>query len=487
MGRKRHKLIIFFIGTLSGILLLEICLRIMGFCYSHRGGYDKEFSGEKEDNCITILCLGDSVTMGIGGGPRSNSYPSQLQNLLDLEYGKGRIEVINTGRAWGNTSRLLDCFFNGFIKEVKPDIILFLGGIANFTNYWGYHRYIESKRLKGKGYVNQKRKRRKILTLLQEQLYKIKTYNMARLLYFNIKDRGRKEKNMQYIQGAFLENKHKGKNKVDRGVSYEKIEEMTKNSNLYTRIGEVYFRDMENYDEAAKWFKKGAFVNPEDRKNYDYLAGVYTAWCGRGKSIDDIISFIKEMITINPDIASSYIELASFSLIKGDKKQALEMLKKGISLEKGDRELDGGCWKIGCFFLNQGKYQEGVEFLEGIKPQGIEDVIEILKNKGDISDWITYDVEKIIAICKKEKIKIILQNYPSNEYKRASVILEKIAEKYALPFVNNQEIFQDLLRKGEPAESLFSSDYDHPNAKGYAVMAKNVFDKLEKEEMLNFK
>eukprot|EP00931_Biecheleriopsis_adriatica_P057563 TRINITY_DN34163_c0_g1_i1.p1 TRINITY_DN34163_c0_g1~~TRINITY_DN34163_c0_g1_i1.p1 ORF type:complete len:318 (-),score=53.79 TRINITY_DN34163_c0_g1_i1:181-1134(-) len=51
---------------------------------------------------IKIACVGDSITAGVHSSSASNTYPAQLQMLLDKEHGAGKFEVTNLG-ACGST------------------------------------------------------------------------------------------------------------------------------------------------------------------------------------------------------------------------------------------------------------------------------------------------------------------------------------------------------------------------------------------------
>lgn len=46
---------------------------------------------------VRIACVGDSITAGLMASDRSKSYPSQLQMMLDEDYGPGHYSVTNLG------------------------------------------------------------------------------------------------------------------------------------------------------------------------------------------------------------------------------------------------------------------------------------------------------------------------------------------------------------------------------------------------------
>jgi hypothetical protein len=101
----------------------------------------------------------------------------------------------------------------------------------------------------------------------------------------------------------------------------------------------------------------------------------------------------------------------------------------------------------------------------------------------EIEQWIIYDVGKVIKICKDNGIKIILLDYPSRE--KASDILYNIAKVNSVPFVGNYHKFKGLLDKGSIEAEYFAPD-EHCNTEGYALMARNIFDKIVQEQMFEF-
>lgn len=95
-----------------------------------------------------------------------------------------------------------------------------------------------------------------------------------------------------------------------------------------------------------------------------------------------------------------------------------------------------------------------------------------------IDNWLRNDLEKIAEICRKNNIKLVLQEYPY-PYPDANAVLRKIAEKYSLPLVRNGKGFGELIMK-EGKKRYFLDD-SHCTAAGYGVMAKNVYEVIEPE------
>ena len=93
----------------------------------------------------------------------------------------------------------------------------------------------------------------------------------------------------------------------------------------------------------------------------------------------------------------------------------------------------------------------------------------------DTARWIDSDVREIARIIRQEKIRLIVQNYP--RWFPANSILSAIADQLKLPFVHNDAVFQEKRAQGMTEQDLFVPD-GHCNARGYGVMADNVFNKI---------
>jgi len=106
-----------------------------------------------------------------------------------------------------------------------------------------------------------------------------------------------------------------------------------------------------------------------------------------------------------------------------------------------------------------------------------------------VKDWVYNDLQKITDMCKSFNTRIIVQNYPipvnaSDFQLIVNSILKDISVKNAIPFVDNAKIFN---LQGDQKHNFFQSVYegDHPNDKGYELMAKNLFNKILELKIFN--
>lgn len=123
MDKKHLKNIFLFLifGIIAGVLLLESGLDIYGFIA-------KRVSIPQTENFqgIRLAVFGDSFTYGVGV-KNEDSYPAQLQKMLDIKSGKGKYEVINLGMPGENSSRLAKNLPR-YIRDFSPDIAVILIG-----------------------------------------------------------------------------------------------------------------------------------------------------------------------------------------------------------------------------------------------------------------------------------------------------------------------------------------------------------------------
>ena len=91
-----------------------------------RGFRGRDWEDEKPAGVFRVACLGDSTTFGWSVG-EDETYPAQLQRLLDAECGPGRFEVLNLG-VTGYTSLQGRELMLRHAAEWEPDFVVFAFG-----------------------------------------------------------------------------------------------------------------------------------------------------------------------------------------------------------------------------------------------------------------------------------------------------------------------------------------------------------------------
>jgi len=80
----------------------------------------------KGKDVFRIVTLGGSSTWGAGVND-GETYPAQLQEVLNKHFGRGRVEVINAGLPWFSTEDIV-VLFEALIVKLKPDLVTFYIG-----------------------------------------------------------------------------------------------------------------------------------------------------------------------------------------------------------------------------------------------------------------------------------------------------------------------------------------------------------------------
>lgn len=408
------------LGLIFILLALEIALRIIGIINLRKSGTAP--TAIRYSGTYIILCLGDSWTGGIGA-PEGKDYPSQLEAMLNTRYPQKKFKVINYGRGSYNTTQVLTDLQNTLKSKIKPDLVILLCGDANFWNYWGYHTYLEGQ---------------KFSALIQDYLYRIRIYKLFKLLFMNLRAK---------FTGSAIPGEVKN-NFIKEVPPIMPESECYKKGLLYLQQGD--------YDQAAKWFRKGIEINPEDVKCYCEVTRIYVLRHEYNKADE----FVAEAIGLCPKYRNNFI--MNYMLIRDyeGKKAFLDRLSKKCLL-----------------------WDDYIAALKNMETGTKE------KEEGQIKRWIISDTEKMIKICRDNNIKIILQNYAKNvnRQKEANNISYNIAKNNLIPFVDNFGVFLSLKNAKGSIDEYFTPDGGHPNSKGYMIMAENILNKIAQSQIFGLK
>ncbi len=451
--RNKQRLLVFVAGAAICLIVLEIALRLVGMIYAHKSESDKHVNAAAAN---TILSVGDSVTFGIGA-PSDLSYPAQLESMLSQSHPQSGYSVINRGWPGQNTTQFL-MRFEKYLREFQPDIVTILIGAQNQNNYFGYHDYL-NKSAKGSGDFR---------ITLHNWLDTVRVYKFVRLMFklgpnnqmeeqFReelkaVRERDPQDYSEHEVPECMIGLEYKEKGEYEKALDTILPVASTKEigaecSNI---LGSIY-REKGQFEEAVKWFKKGIEYDPIQFRNYESIGQVY--------------------------------------LDQSRLKEAETWFKRGF--EKAQHHtLHPHCYTgINRLFRQSGDIQGAIRFFEKEvqrKPQSNDflhqlarDYLALFKKKNTMKEiyaWIEADLNKILDLCEKYKAKPVLQNYPFMP--EIDFIYRKVAQQREIPFVDHQTTFEPYANHHEFDPDYFVPD-GHPNAKGYNLMAKNLWLVLE--------
>ncbi len=95
------------------------------------------------------------------------------------------------------------------------------------------------------------------------------------------------------------------------------------------------------------------------------------------------------------------------------------------------------------------------------------------------------DVGQMIQQAEASGAAVLLMTYPNYDTPPVSEFVD-LAKTHSLLLVENHRPFAEIIDQGRAAEFFFE-DLRHPNAKGYAIIADNVFRSLLANELLDEK
>jgi len=434
MNNKKQQILTFFAGLLTILIILEVGLRIAGYCYQKsRVTFNRTVTSGQKDNFV-ILCLGNSYTLG-SGAPPGESYPDHLQGLFN-ERNKENAIVINGGVNSENTAELLDNLKAG-INNVKPDLIILQTGQPNWWNFYKYSNYLERTSVGNKPSFN------KISYSLHDFLYKSRVYRLLFLLKNNINTKLRSKK------AADFSYRH--------AVEYGALGELMRN------MDKDFFADGQKVNKAINVLKKGIEVDPDYPKSYELLGCIYLYQ----KNYDEALRLFMQAVMVNPGFRDIGGENKGYGHIRN-----MRNMPMGGQKERIRKTID--------------------KFIQEFKkthPKNCENLL-LLEN-AEISRWAESDVIEIVKIIQSKNIRIILQNYPvSTKFQAGAIddILRNVAMRFNIPFVDNNNLFKKIIAaEGEKVDEEYFVPDGHCNSRGYKIMANNVYNKIVEKEMFERK
>lgn len=500
MSQLRKRLIVFSIGLLLCLLILEFSLRVVGVYYVSRSETDKTVDPDAQ---VVVLSIGDSVTFGIGA-PQGMSYPEQLERLLN-DAGDGRkYIVINRGRPAQNSAQLLTRLENQ-LKQFKPDIVTILIGAQNQANYFGFQEYLSK----------QKKKEENAFYRIHNIFDHIRIYKFVRLmLRHNVETAGRitEEKIVEPVAAepavtpAEMAPISAGQPSPDQlpenwqNMTPEELADFPGTNgpaapNMYPDpsknntpecVAAVAMKMNGEYDKALESILSVIDKQEVESECYNVAGGIYTD----KEEYDNAIEMFKKGIERDPGQFRNYEGIGDCYRGKGDVAAAIDWYEKGFAAARYDSLYELCYVGISDSYKITEQYQRGTTFFsKEMKREPVSDdylhalaadyyaMFKMYGEDEDVHDWIAADIEDILALCARYNAKPVLQNYPTE--KPIAELYKRVAQKNMIPFVDQNKSFRPYTKDGILDKGFFVPD-GHPNEKGYHIMAENIFKVLKR-------
>lgn len=460
------KALLVFFGVLLLLFTLEITLRLSGLVYAKMGGRKVTTSSGIADSPtrFTVLCLGDSYTYGLGT-TFENSYPSQLEKILECRKPNESFLVINQGSPGGNTHRI-ESIFKDSLRKNKPHVAIVMAGHNNSWNVEGESEFF-------------------LPTPINKLIAGFRGLRVYKLIILIM--RGLQNKiaglsatsRINDVQGK--ENKHvPGPSTQECGQFYNPKQQVYvpqgEWDNLYKSI--VEYRRLSQASLAISSIKKALDKYPGSCQLEKELIGLLRQTGENDAAIAYANRVINNCCIDQGDRGYIHLELlyayrAKKSWLAARKEIDL-LLKNTPAIGEVFAELQALSNKeSGMSFEKEAKdVRKLIEQLYGSTMVATFDRLEYLaRHKDNLEKMIWEDLVRIEATARGNGITLVLMTYPCSTL--ANEVIKKFALNNRITLVDNELIFNSTPQK----EKLFVAD-KHCNADGYKLIAENIYAAL---------
>jgi len=301
----KQKVFLIFLGLFISVILLEVGLRLAGFIYISFQERVNRLSLQHKDDYV-ILCLGESTT-AFGG---NNSYPRQLENILNAADESKRFSVVNKGVPGTKTTGILATLDDN-LKKYKPDLVVTMMGI-NDTQ--GTIAYKNTAGVKAKLLLHNFRVYKLIRLLYEHITYKLQEMKDAR-------DRKGKESGGTVMPG-------KVSSLAGSGGSRKAIKEDRESEVPDLEKGDRYL-NRDDWEEAIPIYEKALKLRHDNPEIMTKL-GICYLELGRYKEAEELF---EEALEKNSHLVDACIGLESVYLHHEKWKDLVAMSRKAVELK----------------------------------------------------------------------------------------------------------------------------------------------------------
>lgn len=409
------------------LFFLEAFLRLGGFlflAYQDYKNHTETFSG----NVYKIMCVGDSDTAEGG----ENSYPSQLEKILNDQKSSLRFKVINKGVPSADSTIIMKDF-ESWVLKYKPNMVIammgnndrgklkllekqndffdsvpFLGHLKIYKLFSGLKKDIQGR---FNLVIDQFLSKKQIPPI--QPAFKVVPEKYVQIFLYGLK--AKEEKNYDLAEKIFI------------GLFGVKDLEDTFHFRLAGEAGECFLKQ-KKYRELM-WTLRIAFENSE----YDPMA-------------NDTVRRLCEA--------------------KVGKEEVLEGLNQLVNERPHSLPLNG---LLGACYAYYGENEAAKSFFQKTKNLRMEGENEILKE-----NYI-----RMHRILNKNNIKSIFVQYPLKNVALLKHLFMSEKDYDSMIFVDNEGSFQPALQPERYSEYFVDRSQDdmgHCTPKGNQILAKNIAD-----------
>jgi len=278
-----QKILLIFLGIFLTFISIEVGWRLAGAIYLNRQHQGNAISHKKDT--YKILCLGESTTASGG----VNSYPNQLEEILNQNNSGMTFSVINRGIPSIITSDILENVKANISSFSDLDMVITMMGINDMLYDYG-HLEKNTNRYPGKlsEWIRSLRTTKLLTYLWESMLVKVSTHKIKKSLFDSGDIHKFQEEEFTLIRRKRIKNKVAEKivrlsKDLSKEGQWEKslkgiktaIEIYPENIGLYIDLVARYNRQ-QRYNDVQKIYEYMIQYNPRNPWGYAGLANFYT-------------------------------------------------------------------------------------------------------------------------------------------------------------------------------------------------------------------
>ena len=395
----RQKIALIIFGIILSVVLLEVGLRIGGFIYL--GLQERRnIVSMKQAGAYKIMCIGESTT-ALGG---EDSYPSQLEELLNAQDTGINFSVINKGFGGTKTPLIIEELPDN-LERYRPDMVISMMGINDCDDLTININHSEEQDFAnlGKPSFFQSLRVYKLVSLLGDHIRsRIREVKVDRTAVHNkVSDDSQRER--EKTGGGMPAGEFSDSHQYyELGSSFREQGEYAKAAQMFDKFLESSPGDYQSYvqigwyykyhgehSEAERVFKEAVAIDHSIPDAYIGLGWTYCHWWDRPGYMELAEDMFDKAIRADPKNADSYIQAAIFYLEPQRHDMITKLLKKAEKLDPDNIRI---YTVLGTSYMAQGKYdllEDIQDKVRSFSPKTTEDyrwLIESYSERQDYSD-----------------------------------------------------------------------------------------------------
>ncbi|MBF0620119.1 MAG: hypothetical protein HQL19_08125 [Candidatus Omnitrophica bacterium] len=477
-------------GLFLTLVALEGLLRLGGFMLdmAQSRANRASFSG----NEFRILCVGESTT-ALGG---ENSYPFQLQEILQKRHPELQVKTINKGMVSKTSQDILEQFDKN-LKEYKPQLVIGMIGINEIDHVRKHNVYL----MRAHAFFRQFRVYKLFALLSAHIREKIHPAPLPRIL-----EGGGPEYagEIEALQGSIVAAEERKTAELAAlkaaGASDEAVALVTGKLDAFQALClvkmAVYYRNRGDNTRATEFFLLATQKNPSEPV-------IYVEW---GQMFRDAKMFVeattmyRRALDVQPANFMAGFELAGILGELGKIEEARSLFLVAAQYNVDDIWL---YHKVGIWLKDHGFFEDAEKvFLKGIEKERNAAFYEQLmivnqkmgrtkeaKKYADLyvdrnREFFFYPLEtvenynKIVMMSMKAGARVVAMQYP---LKDLAPLKDILGTDKGIVFVENKKNFQTGGNYWEYFSDNFAIDFGHCTRKGNALIAENLADAIDRE------